>query len=59
MAVRKSDGSYDLRYKEGREAKKREEDMAAGAKFWEGFFRVIFTIIALPFKLVWRLIKRR
>lgn len=58
MAKRKSDGTYDLRTKEGREAHDREQRLANSANIWAGIFKVIFGILALPFKLVWWLIKR-
>lgn len=53
MAKRKKDGSYDLRTKEGREAKAREENYDFTAKF----FKIIFGILLLPFKLLFRIIK--
>ena len=56
MVKRRKDGGYDLRTKEGRERQSWDEARGIYAGCLGNLFKLIFAIIALPFRLIGRLL---
>ena len=55
MGYLRKDGGYDLRTKQGRQAKSQEEAMAIWGRVFRELFKLIFIVLSLPFKLIKRI----
>ena len=58
MVKRRKDGGYDLRTKEGKAAQSWDEAKGIYAGCLGALFNLIFQIIALPFRLIGKLLGR-